>query len=160
MLGTGGEVSRAIHEDVRTGLDPETLCHAVCDHLYFFAQQVMEIRAKGYDPRAIYRQNAELRGVMDLIGCGALSRGDPNLFRHLVDGLLSHDWFMLLADYQSYVDCQTQVSELWHAPKSWTRKSIINVARMGKFSSDRSIREYCDRVWQVKPLSSRNSTAS
>ena len=133
------------------------------DNFFLFglsAQQVMELRAKGYDPRTIYRQNAELRGVMDLIGSGALSHSDPNLFRHLVDGLLSHDWFMLLADYQSYVDCQTQVSELWHAPKSWARKSIINVARMGKFSSDRSIREYCDRVWQVNPLSSQHSTAS
>ena len=124
------------------------------------AQQVIELRANGYDPRTIYRQNAELRGVMDLIGSGALSQSDPNLFRHLVDGLLSHDWFMLLADYQSYVDCQTEVSQLWHAPKSWARKSIINVARMRKFSSDRSIREYCDRVWQVNPLSSQHSTAS
>ena len=133
------------------------------DNFFLFglsAQQVMELRANGYDPRTIYRQNAELRGVMDLIGSGALSQSDPNLFRHLVDGLLSHDWFMLLADYQSYVDCQSQVSELWHEPKSWARKSIINVARMWKFSSDRSIREYCDRVWQVNPLSSQHTTAS
>jgi glucan phosphorylase len=110
--------------------------------------------------RSIYRENAELRGVMDLIGSGALSQSDPNLLRHLVDGLLSHDWFMLLADYQSYVECQSQVSELWHVPKSWARKSIINVARMRKFSSYRSIREYCDRVWQVNPLSSQHSIAS
>ena len=97
---------------------------------------------------------------MDLIGFGALSQSDPNLFRHLVDGLLSHDWFMLLADYQSYVDCQNQVSELWHEPKSWARKSIINVARMGKFSSDRSIGNTVTKVWQVNPLSSQHTTAS
>ena len=75
----------------------------------------MELRANGYDPRTIYRQNAELRGVMDLIGSGALSHSDPNLFRHLVDGLLSHDWFMLLADYQSYVECQSQKRALARA---------------------------------------------
>ncbi|MGZ9019867.1 MAG: glycogen/starch/alpha-glucan phosphorylase [Rhodoplanes sp.] len=124
------------------------------------ADQVREVRARGYDPRAIYEQNARLRDIIDLIGSGALSRGDSNLFRQLVDALLWHDPFMLLADYQAYVDCQDRVSALWRAPNSWTSKSIINVARMGKFSSDRSIRDYCDRVWHVKPLGSRPESAS
>ena len=124
------------------------------------ADQVREVRARGYDPRAIYEQNARLRDIIDLIGSGALSRGDSNLFRQLVDALLWHDPFMLLADYQAYVDCQDRVSALWRAPDSWTSKSIINVARMGKFSSDRSIRDYCDRVWHVKPLGSRPESAS
>jgi starch phosphorylase len=119
------------------------------------ADEVTRIRERGYAPRAIYEQNAELRGVIDLIGSGALSRGDPNLFRPLVDGLLWHDPFMLLADYQSYVDCQDAVNSLWRNADEWTRKSILNVARMGKFSSDRSVREYCDRVWQVKPLGAK-----
>lgn len=116
------------------------------------AEEVSALQTSGYNPHAIYEQNAELRGVLDLIGSGALSPGDPNLFRPLVDGLLWHDPFMLLADYQSYIDCQDQVSALWRTPDSWTSMSILNVARMGKFSSDRSIRDYCDRVWQVKPI--------
>jgi starch phosphorylase len=116
------------------------------------ADEVSALRTRGYNPHAIYEQNAELRGVLDLIGSGALSRGDPALFRPLLNNLLWNDPFMLLADYQSYVDCQDQVSALWRTPESWTSKSILNVARMGKFSSDRSIRDYCDRVWQVKPI--------
>ena len=116
------------------------------------AEEVSALRTNGYKPHAIYEQNAELRGVLDLIGSGALSRGDPNLFRPLIDGLLRHDPFMLLADYQSYVDCQDQVNALWRTPDSWTSESILNVARMGKFSSDRSVRDYCDRAWHLKPL--------
>lgn len=116
------------------------------------ADEVSALRTRGYNPHAIYEQNAELRGVLDMIGSGALSRGDPALFRPLLNNLLWNDPFMLLADYQSYVDCQDQVSALWRTPDSWTSKSILNVARMGKFSSDRSIRDYCDRVWRVKPI--------
>jgi starch phosphorylase len=116
------------------------------------ADEVSALRTRGYNPHAIYDQNAELRGVLDMIGSGALSRGDPALFRPLLNNLLWNDPFMLLADYQSYVDCQDQVSALWRTPDSWTSKSILNVARMGKFSSDRSIRDYCDRVWRVKPI--------
>jgi starch phosphorylase len=116
------------------------------------AEEVSALRASGYNPHAIYEQNAELRGVLDLIGSGAFSRGDPNLFRPLIDGLLWHDPFMLLADYQSYIDCQDRVSALWRTPDSWTHKSILNVARMGKFSSDRSIRDYCSQIWHVRRI--------
>jgi starch phosphorylase len=69
-----------------------------------------------------------------------------------VDNLLWHDPYFLLADYQSYVDCQDQVSALWLNPEAWMHKSILNVARMGKFSSDRSIGEYCEQIWNVAPL--------
>jgi starch phosphorylase len=72
-----------------------------------------------------------------------------------VDGLIWHDPFFLLADYQSYVDCQEEVSALWRDTETWTRKSILNVARMGMFSSDRSIRDYCADVWNVRPLGTR-----
>ncbi len=90
--------------------------------------------------------------MLDFIASGALARGDANLFRPLVDNLLGHDPFLVLADYQAYVECQDQVSALWRDPQAWTRKSILNVARMGKFSSDRSIRDYCERVWHVQPM--------
>jgi starch phosphorylase len=91
-----------------------------------------------------------LREVIDFIASGALGRGDGALFRPIVENLLDHDPFLLLADYQEYVDAQAQVSALWSDPRAWTRKSILNTARMGKFSSDRSIRDYCERVWKIE----------
>jgi len=116
------------------------------------AEQARDLKARGYRPRNFYEQNAALHEVLDFIASGALAGGDTNLFRPLVDNLLTSDPFLVLADYQSYVESQTQVSALWHDPQTWTRRSIINVARMGKFSSDRSIRDYCRKVWQVQPM--------
>ena len=92
-----------------------------------------------------------LHEVLDFIVSGDLSGGDRELFRPIVDNLLWHDPFMVLADYQDYIECQEKVSALWRDPEAWTRKSILNVARMGKFSSDRSIRDYCREVWNIKP---------
>lgn len=112
---------------------------------------VHEERSKGYHPQDIYEHDKILHDVLDFISSGKLSGGDPVLFRPLVDNLLMQDPFLVLADYQSYVECQERVSKLWGDPQSWARKSILNVARMGKFSSDRSIRDYCDLVWKVKP---------
>jgi starch phosphorylase len=114
--------------------------------------QVAERRSHGYRPRDYYERNSMLRDVLDLIASGALGEGDAKLFGPIVDNLLWHDPFFLLADYQSYVDCQDQVSALWSDQEAWTRKSILNVARMGKFSSDRSIGEYCEQIWKVEPL--------
>jgi len=114
--------------------------------------QVHELKARGYRPRDHYEANATLREVLDFIASGDLSRGDAELFRPLVENLLQDDPFLLLADYQAYVDCQERVSALWRDPQAWTRMSILNTARMGKFSSDRSIRDYCERVWRVKPV--------
>ena len=118
------------------------------------AAQVQELKSRGYRPRSYYEQNRGLAKVLDCIASGTLSQGDSELFRPLVENLLWHDPFLLLADYQSYVDCQNAVSALWNDPIAWSRKSIFNVARMGKFSSDRSIRDYCERVWKVtaKPV--------
>jgi starch phosphorylase len=115
------------------------------------AQQVQSGRSEGYTPKTIYENNALLHEVLDLIVSGELSGGDRELFRPVVDNLIWHDPFMVLADYQSYIECQEQVSALWREPQEWTRKSILNVARMGKFSSDRSIRDYCREIWQIKP---------
>jgi glycogen phosphorylase len=116
------------------------------------AQEVMTRKAEGYSPRAIYESNAELRETIDLIASGFFSNGDRELFRPLVDSLLHGDDYMLLADYQSYLDCQARVSGAYADRANWTRMSILNCARVGRFSSDRSIREYCRDIWNVQPL--------
>jgi starch phosphorylase len=116
------------------------------------AAEVAQQRARGYDPRERYRASLQLRQAVDLIGSGALSPGQPDLFRPLVAGLLDHgDPYMLLADFDSYLACQQRVEEAWRDPEAWTRMSILNVARMGRFSSDRTIREYAEEIWGVKP---------
>lgn len=116
------------------------------------ATQVQDMKTRGYNPHGIYEQNTTLREVLDFISSGTLAAGDKSLFRPLVDNLLWHDPFLVLADYQSYIDFQAEVSKLWGYTEAWTRKSILNVARMGKFSSDRSINDYCEMVWKVKPV--------
>jgi glycogen phosphorylase len=113
--------------------------------------EIAQLRARGYRPGDYYAQNTTLREAIDFIASGALARGDPELFRPIVENLLNDDPFLLLADYQSYIDAQERVSALWRDPRAWTRTSILNTARMGKFSSDRSIRDYCERVWKIQP---------
>jgi len=113
------------------------------------AAEVASRRAGGYRPAEVYEGNAQLRQVLDLIRDGFFSRGDPGQFRSLVDGLLTWDTFMLLADFQLYVDCQAQVGRVYEDAQRWTRMSILNVARSGLFSSDRTIREYADEIWHV-----------
>ena len=117
------------------------------------ADEVTALKSHGYRPRNYYERNAELRDVLDFIASGALADSDANLFRPLVDNLLDHDPFLVLADYQAYIECQEKVSALWHDPQAWTRTSILNAARMGKFSSDRSIRDYCAQGLKIKPAS-------
>jgi starch phosphorylase len=119
------------------------------------AQQVAEWKAGGYQPRGIYNQNQALRDVLDSLVSGLFSRGDHNLFRPLVDSLLDRDEYMLLADYQAYVDCQAHVSEVYNNMDQWCRMSILNVARIGMFSSDRTIKEYCRDIWYAEPVSVR-----
>ncbi len=125
------------------------------ENFFLFGWTADEVQASwrgGYDPMAHYRGNDELRAVIDLIGDGHFSRGDRDLFRPVVDSLLRGDPYRLLADYPSYVTCQEQVDAAYRDPDRWTRMSILNVARMGRFSSDRSIKEYCERIWHVKPV--------
>jgi starch phosphorylase len=115
-------------------------------------EQVWELKLRAYRPWEVPEKNASLREILDFIASGALAGGDRNLFRPLLDRLLYEDPFLVLADYQAYADCQERVSALWRDQRAWTHKAILNVARMGKFSSDRSIRDYCEQVWRVKPV--------
>lgn len=116
------------------------------------AAEVQTLKAQGYNPMDVYHSNPELKAVIDLIADGYFSRGDRELFRPLVNTLLHGDPYLLLADFQSFVDCQSQVSQAYLDQEHWTRMSILNVARSGKFSSDRTIKEYCQDIWQVKPV--------
>ena len=113
------------------------------------AAEVAATKAAGYHPHSIYESNPALREVIDSILSGHFSHGDRNLFRPLVDGLLYSDPYLLFADYQSYVDCQDQVSATFLDQDRWARMSIYNAARIGRFSSDRAIREYCKEIWNV-----------
>jgi len=126
------------------------------DNFFLFgldAEQVADLKSRGYRPRDYYERNDNLRLVLDFIAFGALADGDTELFRPLVENLLNQDPYLVLADYQAYVDAQSQVSDLWRDSQAWTEKSILNVAHMGKFSSDRSIRDYCQTIWNVKAVS-------
>ena len=125
------------------------------DNFFLFGlttAEVLKIQAQGYRPRDIYDGNAELREAMNLLRSGFFSRGDRMLFEDMVNNLIEHDDFMLLADFAAYVDCQSRVSAAYKDTKQWTRMSILNTARMGKFSSDRAVREYCDDIWKIQPV--------
>jgi len=115
-------------------------------------EQVGAWKRDGYYPWKLYQENWELREALDQIGNGHFSKGDPWLFRPLVDTLLGNDEYMLLADYAAYMEAQGRVDAAWADVEGWTAKSIVNVARSGKFSSDRTIREYCRDIWGVEPL--------
>jgi len=116
------------------------------------AAQVQEMQRRGYRPRDFYEQNDELKRVLDLIWSGFFEPDHPDLFRPLVQSLLDQDTYMLLADFQSYVECQQKVSEAFVDQERWTKMAIRNVAKMGKFSSDRTIREYAAEIWRAKPV--------
>ena len=125
------------------------------DNFFLFGlstEELYALKARGYRPIDYYYANSGLREVLDLIRSGFFSRGDTELFRPLIDGLLHHDPYFLLADFQSYVDCQAKVSEAYGDREHWARMSILNTARSGKFSSDRTIREYCAEIWGVKSV--------
>jgi starch phosphorylase len=115
-------------------------------------EEIENLMACGYEPRCSYESNPDLREVIDQIAAGVFSKGDRNLFMPLLDSLLNHDEYLVLADYPSYIDCQDRVSGAFRDQRQWTTMSILNTARMGSFSSDRSIREYCARIWHAKPV--------
>jgi starch phosphorylase len=129
------------------------ICNAVgAENFFMFglsAQEVAALQAQGYRPAEYYEANPELRAVIGLIRDGYFSRGDTTLFKPLIDGLMQWDPYMAFADYQSYVDCQARVSAAYQDAQTWTAMSILNTARSGSFSSDRTIREYAQGIWHV-----------
>jgi len=113
---------------------------------------VAELRGKGYRPHEHLEADPRTQEVVESIASGLFSRGDRDLFRPLLEALLDRDEFMLFADFPGYVDCQERAGRAYLDRQEWTRKSILNVARAGRFSSDRAIREYCEKIWNVHPV--------
>jgi starch phosphorylase len=125
------------------------------DHFFLFgmtAGEAAEKKVRGYWPRDYFEKEPELREALELVSNGTFSRGDRALFEPLVRSLLERDEYMVLADFADYMACHVRVDDAWRNAERWTRSSILNVARVGKFSSDRAVREYCDRVWLAKPV--------
>jgi len=114
-------------------------------------EQVARLRHDGYDPRAVYLTNSELRAALDLIGGGHFSPDERDRFRPIVDRLLGDDRFLVLADFADYLACQARVDVLYRDPESWTRRAILNVARSGFLSSDRAVADYAEHVWEALP---------
>lgn len=116
------------------------------------AEEVHYLKTTDYNPMDYYNNNPRLKAVIDAIANGHFSHGDRELFKPIVNSLLYDDPYVLLADYQSYVDCQDEVSQAYTDQTNWTKMSILNSARMGKFSSDRTIKEYCEEIWHLQPV--------
>jgi starch phosphorylase len=134
------------------GANVEIREEAGAENFFLFgltAPEVEHVRREGYRPARHAEENAELCEALDLVASGRLTRGDPDVLRPVVENLLGSDPFLVLADYADYVATQTRVGEAWRDAERWTRMSILNAARSGKFSADRAIREYCDELWRV-----------
>jgi starch phosphorylase len=124
------------------------------ENFFLFGLTVEEIRAlrkEGYRPFDVYQNDEDLKEVISCLQSGQFSRGDKDLFKPLIDSLLGDDSYFVLRDFRSYIQCQENVSTAFLDHAHWTKMSILNTARMGKFSSDRSIHEYCDKIWNIKP---------
>jgi starch phosphorylase len=127
------------------------------DNIFIFgltAEGVADLRRRWYNPQDYYQANQELRQVLDMISSGYFSPEQSSRFQPIIDNLLHHgrDHFMLLADYADYIACQSRIDELYRQPEEWTLKAILNVAKMGKFSSDRTVSEYAEEIWQVQAV--------
>ncbi|MBK8460639.1 MAG: glycogen/starch/alpha-glucan phosphorylase [Micropruina sp.] len=123
-------------------------------HFFLFGMDepaVSALGAKGYSPMSFYETNPQLRATLDLIASGVFGGGDPRVFESVVANLLHQDRFMALADYQDYIDTQARVDAYYADQEAWTRSAILNVARSGFFSSDRSMRDYITRIWGTNP---------
>lgn len=115
-------------------------------------EEVYALKAQGYNPHDYYMADHQLKDVIDLIHCGFFSHGVGELFKMLTGNLMYSDPYLLLAELAPYVTCQARVSKAFLDRDQWTRMSILSTARTGKFSSDRSIKKYCEDIWKVKPV--------
>jgi len=125
------------------------------DNIFIFgllAEEVEKLKQKGYNPKDYYNKIPELKKVIDMIDSDYFNPREPGIFSDIINGLMNVDYYCLFADYESYIKTQDKVSKLYLTQDKWTKKSILNVARIGKFSSDRSVKEYADKIWKVKPV--------
>jgi starch phosphorylase len=130
------------------------------DNIFIFgllANEVIQLKQSGYNPSEYYRKNKNLKRVIDMISSNYFSKKEPGIFDDMIRGLMTVDYYCLFADYQSYIDAQDKVSELYRDQEEWTKKAILNVARIGKFSSDRSVKDYAEKIWKVKPVKIKNN---
>jgi starch phosphorylase len=117
------------------------------------AEQVAETLRSGYHPREVAARDPELKAVLELVRSGFFSPEDPDLFHPLVDALLTEDRYLVLADFRAYADAQREVAHAYAGdPESWARKALLNVARVGRFSSDRSIHQYAHDIWGISSV--------
>jgi len=125
------------------------------DNIFIFgllSDEVVKLKSNGYNPKEYYEKNAELKQVVDMIATNFFNPKEFGIFDDMIRGLMNVDYYLLFADYQSYVDAQDRVAELYKKKGEWTKKAIYNVARVAKFSSDRSVQEYAEKIWKVKPV--------
>jgi starch phosphorylase len=138
------------------GANIEIMEEVGADNFFIFGlstSQVEDLRRQGYNPWNYLNTNQELQQVIEMIGTGYFCKDEPQRFQSIVDALTTDgDRYLLLADYADYIACQGRVSELYRNREEWDKRAILNVAGMGKFSSDRTISEYAKKIWGVKPV--------
>jgi len=124
------------------------------DNFFLFGLKAEEVAAmsSGYNPQEYYETDGELRQAVNQILEGHFSPENQGLFHPIVRAILEGDRFYVLGDYASYISCQENVADVYKDKKRWTRMAILNVARSGKFSSDRAIREYAEKIWHISPV--------
>jgi glycogen phosphorylase len=133
--------------EIRRAVDPS--------NFFTFGKTEVEVSSlciTGYEPQACYEADSDLRAAIDAVADGLFSAGDKNRFRPLLNSLLQHDEYFVMADFAAYKACQQEVDRVWNDPDAWARMSILNTARCGCFSSDRAVGEYCADIWRVEPV--------
>lgn len=141
------------------GANIEILEEVGKENIFIFgllAEEVFELKAKGYNPRKYYESNPSLKRVIDMIASNYFNPKEPGIFNDMINGLMNVDYYCVFADYQAYIDTQDRVAKEFLDQEEWTKKSIYNVARIGKFSSDRAVSEYAKKIWNVKPVKLNN----
>jgi starch phosphorylase len=157
--GTGNmklALNGAITVGTLDGANIEIRDRVGADNFFLFgltADQATAVRQGGYSPGAYYRADAELKAAIDALTSGVFSCGDREAFEPVISAILDWDEYLVLADYRSYIDCHDQaVGPAWADQERWTRMSILNTARSGFFSSDRTVRDYCRDIWHTQPV--------